>query len=331
MTHIIFDEQRIELEEGQTVLSALLERDHDIANSCRVGVCQSCLLQAVDGEVPESAQVGLKDTLKVQGYFLACSCKPETPLHVVKANDTDLYHSATVIEHELLGSDILRLRLKPEHMFEYRAGQFVTLWKTQSLGRSYSLASVAELDDSLELHIRRIPGGQLSNWLHDEVKVGNSLQLQSATGNCFYIPGSAEQKILLAGTGTGLAPLIGIARDALRQRHSGEIHLIHGTVQKEDLYLHQTLLDMAKQNEQFHYYANVLRLNEQQVPDNANSIIRSLPLEQQVTEIAVQPAEWKAYLCGDESIVNSLKKKLFISGFNMKNIYTDPFVISTDV
>ena len=286
-------------------------------------------MQAIDREIPESAQIGLKDTLKAQGYFLACSCQPKTSLHVVKANDTTLNYSATVIEHEFLGVDILRLRLKPEQTFEYRAGQFVTLWKTQSLGRSYSIASVAELDDSLEFHIRRITGGQLSNWLHDEVKVGDSLQLQAATGNCFYMPGSMEQKIILAGTGTGLAPLIGIARDALHQGHSGEIHLIHGTLQKEDLYLHQTLLDMAEQNEQFHYYANVLKLSDQSVTDNANSSIGSIPLEQQVIEIAVKPDEWKAYLCGDENIVNSLKKTLFLSGVNMKNIYTDPFVSST--
>ena len=329
MTHIIFDEKKIELEEGQTVLSALLDRDYDIPNSCQVGVCQSCLMQAVDGEIPESAQVGLKDTLKAQGYFLACSCQPETPLSVQTANDTALLHSTTVIGHEVLSTDILRLRLKPEQKFEYRAGQFVTLWKTQSLGRSYSLASVAELDDSLELHIRRIPEGQLSNWLHDEVKVGDTLQLQAATGNCFYIPGSAEQKILLAGTGTGLAPLIGIARDALQQGHSGEIHLIHGTIQKEDLYLHDILLDMAKHNEQFHYYANVLKLSDQQSVDDADTSISSIPLEQQVIDIAVAPVEWKAYLCGDVNIVNTLKKKLFLSGVNMSNIYTDPFVCAT--
>ena len=286
-------------------------------------------MQAIDREIPESAQIGLKDTLKAQGYFLACSCQPKTSLHVVKANDTTLNYSATVIEHEFLGVDILRLRLKPEQTFEYRAGQFVTLWKTQSLGRSYSIASVAELDDSLEFHIRRITGGQLSNWLHDEVKVGDSLQLQAATGDCFYMPGSMEQKIILAGTGTGLAPLIGIARDALHQGHSGEIHLIHGTLQKEDLYLHQTLLDMAEQNEQFHYYANVLKFSDQSVTDNANSSIGSTPLEQQVIEIVVKPAEWKAYLCGDENIVNTMKKILFLSGVNMKNIYTDPFVSST--
>ncbi len=335
MSHIIFDEKRIELDKGQTVLSALLDRDYDIPNSCQAGVCQSCIMQAVDGDIPAEAQTGLKDTLIVQGYFLACSCQPKTPLKIIKADAKALRSNATVIEHEFLGTNILRLRLKTEHDFKYRAGQFITVWKNAKLGRSYSLASVADLDDSLELHIRRINDGKLSNWLHDEVKTGDILQIQAATGNCFYTPGQSEQKTLLAGTGTGLAPLIGIARDALQQGHQGDIHLIHGTTQSDELYLHKTLLEMERKHTQFHYHANVLNYNdelksENSLEDDSISSISSIPLEQQVVDVTANsesnPAEWKVFLCGDEVIVNSLKKKLFLNGVSMTNIYSDPFV-----
>ena len=320
MSHIIFDDQRIELSEGQTVLSALLDGGYDIPNSCRAGVCQSCLMQAVEGEIPQAAQTGLKDTLKSQGYFLACSCEPDSPLHIVTGQTDVLRCSANVIKHELFCEDILRIRLKPQQNFDYRAGQYITVWKDDTLGRSYSLASVAELDDYLELHIRRIPNGIASNWLHDEIKPGDTLQIQPATGNCFYMPGLPEQKLLLAGTGTGLAPLVGIARDALRQGHSGEIHLIHGTRQVDDLYLHQTLLDMAKQYSQFHYTASVLQADKVQPP------ISTVPLEQQLLEVGADLSDCKIYLCGDADMVNGMKTKLFLAGASIKNIYTDPFV-----
>ncbi len=324
MSHIIFDEKQIELADGQSVLSALLDHNYDIPHSCQAGVCQSCMMQAVDGEIPEAAQVGLKDTLKEQGYFLACSCQPTQPLQVVAADDTELRSVATVLEHELLGDDILRLRLTSPVNFDYRAGQFISIWKTETLARSYSLASVAILDDFLELHIRRIPDGKLSSWLHDEIKSGDELTIQAATGDCFYVAGDMQQKMLLAGTGTGLAPLIGIARDALSQGHSGEIHLIHGARREEDLYLHQTLQKMAQQYSQFHYYANVLEL------DNESDLISSQPLDQQILDVAVEPADWRAYLCGDAAIVNSLKKKLFMSGMAMTSIYSDPFLPTED-
>jgi len=320
MAHIIFNDRQIELDEGQTVLSALLDRGYEIPNSCRAGVCQTCMMQVVDGEVPENAQTGLKDTLKAQGYFLACSCEPQSVLHVVMPQTNDLRCPVTVMKHQPLGTDILRLYLKPESEFNYRAGQYIIVWKNDNMGRSYSLASVAELDDDLELHIRRIPGGTVSNWLHDDLKPGDTLQIQAATGDCFYVPGSPGQKILLAGTGTGLAPLIGIARDALSQGHTGDIHLIHGTRQNDDLYMHQALRKMAEQHPNFYYHASVLQA------DNVTPPICMKPLEQLALETVADPADWKFYLCGDVDIVNTMKKKLFLAGASMGNIYSDPFI-----
>ncbi len=228
MAHIFFDDKQIELNEGQSVLLGLLGHDYAIPNHCRAGVCQSCLMQAVDGDIPAAAQVGLKDTFKAQGYFLACCCQPNTPLHVMTANDLALRCPAEVVAHELINPDVLCLKLKPHSEFDYRAGQFISIWKNKNLTRSYSLASVKQLDESLELHIRRVPDGKVSGWLHDEVVVGDTLEIQAARGDCFYvadkIPHETPHNILLAGTGTGLAPLIGIARDAIAQKHRGKIH-----------------------------------------------------------------------------------------------------------
>lgn len=324
MTHITFDDKRIELDQGQTVLSALLDHGYDIPNNCRAGACQSCMMQGIEGQIPDNAQTGLKDTLKAQGYFLACICEPLTPLHIVSSNSADLRILTTVIEHEVISTDVLRLRLKPEQEFNYHAGQYITIWKNDTIGRSYSLASVTELDDFLELHVRRIQDGLVSNWLHNEIKTGDSLEIQEASGDCFYIPGSPEQKLMLAGTGTGLAPLIGIARDALQQGHAGEIHLIHGTKQVDDLYMHRLLIDMSQQFSNFHYRASVLQADKVIAPVSTDAI------DKLIMDVATDPSEWKAYLCGAADIVNTLKMKLFLAGASMSNIYTDPFISATD-
>lgn len=319
---ITFDDKQIPVPAGQTVLSALLEQGYDIPNSCRAGQCQSCLMQAVDGQVPSEAQVGIKDTLKEQGYFLACSCQPVSPMVVTLPAVDDLRHTAHVIEHTLLNQDVLRLRMKPETIFEYRAGQFTTVWHPDNIGRSYSLASVPQLDDFLEFHVRRIDGGRVSSWLFDTVKTGDELEIQSAAGECFYLPGNPDQRLLLAGTGTGLSPLIGIARDALQQGHNGEIHLFHGAVNADGLYLHQSLLEMAEHYDQFHYHASVL-----EAEDMAEGVT-TLSIEELITTTIPNPADSKIYLCGAPDLVNSLKKKLFLSGASMSNIYTDPFIMT---
>lgn len=321
MVHITFKENRIELDQGQTVLSALLDHGYDVPHNCRAGACQTCLMQAVEGEVPDKAQHGLKDTLKAQGFFLSCSCEPLSPLQIVLSASSGIRRQTTVIQHDIVGPDVLRIRLQTEQQFTYRAGQYITLWKSDSVGRSYSLASVSELDDFLELHIRRIEHGEVSNWLFDKVKIDEKLEIQDATGDCFYMPGNPQQKLLLAGTGTGLAPLVGIARDALGQNHQGDIHLIHGAKNIQDLYMHQQLIDMARQFSNFHYHASVLQA------ETNESAVSTDPIDKLMLEVTSDAAEWKAYLCGDVDIVNLLKKKLFLAGASMNNIYTDSFII----
>ncbi|MEM9493514.1 MAG: 2Fe-2S iron-sulfur cluster binding domain-containing protein, partial [Myxococcota bacterium] len=72
MAEIQFGATRCTLNSNETVLDALQRNGITIPSSCRAGICQSCLVQARSGEVPAAAQVGLKDTWKSRGYFLAC-------------------------------------------------------------------------------------------------------------------------------------------------------------------------------------------------------------------------------------------------------------------
>lgn len=309
---------------GQTVLDALLERGHAIPNNCRAGVCQSCLMRALEGEIPAPAQQGLKDTLKAQNYILACRCVPESSLEVALPTPDAVRTTARVVSRELLGDDVLRLRLKTQAAFDYHAGQYVTLWSAPELGRSYSLASVPALDEYLEMHVGRVAGGRMSTRLFETLEPGDQLQLQTAAGNCFYVPGNPTQSLLLAGTGTGLAPLFGIVRDALQQGHHGEIHLIHGAVKAGGLYLHDVLSSMADAHDNFHYHASVLDA------DGAPEQVSVGSIETVVAEAVPDPAQWKVYLCGNPALVNALRKTVFLAGASMGNIYSDPFLTAAD-
>lgn len=320
--NIEYEGQSFTIDRGDNLLEALLRNGHAIPHSCRAGACQSCLMQAIEGEVPAAAHIGLKDTLKAQKYFLACRCEPESPMKVALPEPTLVRTRARVTGHALLGEDVLELRLQTEQPFAYRAGQYLTVWDSQQTARSYSLASVPDLERDLCLHVRQIEGGRMSAWLHDSVKIGDSLEIQGPAGECFYLAGQPKQDLLLVGTGTGLAPLVGIARDALQQGHDGDIHLIHGAITTAGLYLHEQLLQMAREFSNFHYYASVLKLAQ------ASEHIRLGNVIDVVQQVAPQPIDWKVYLCGDPELVNGLKKKVFLSGASMRNIYADPFLAS---
>src|SRR5205085_691623 len=132
------------------------------------------------------------------------------------------------------------------------------------LVRSYSLASLHSPpglpagDTLLELHVRKVTGGQMSKWLHDDVAVGEPLELRGPSGDCFYVAGRPVQPILLIGTGTGLAPLYAIARDALRHGHTGPIRLYHGGLDPSGLYHVDELRRLAATHSNFEYVPCVM-------------------------------------------------------------------------
>jgi malonyl-CoA/methylmalonyl-CoA synthetase len=67
------------------------------------------------------------------------------------------------------------------------------------------------------------------------VTPGTEFIISAAIGQCFYVSGRSQQPLLLVGSGSGLAPLYGIARSALAQGHEGDIWLYHGSHTVEGL------------------------------------------------------------------------------------------------
>lgn len=320
MARVKLEGQWYGLDEGESVLDGLLRRGVEVPHSCRAGACQSCLMRAERGEVPVKAQGGLKDTLKARGYFLACACHPEGELEVAGAG-ADLRVPARLVSLERLSDSVLRVRLRPEKPFEYRAGQYVSLLRADGLARSYSLASQPH-EDALEIHVRRVAAGRMSGWLFDEARPGDALDVQGPAGDCFYVPGRPEQPLLLAGTGTGLAPLQGIVRDALAHGHTGPIWLFHGAVEASGLYLVEELREIQSRYNCLHYRPCVMR-GEERVGLSVGA------LDALIKEACPRLAGWRAYLCGNPDLVLSLRKKLFLAGLSLKDIHADAFLPST--
>ncbi len=324
MAQLKFRDKTYEVGDGATVLDVLLEHGQEVPNSCRAGVCQSCLMQVVEGEVPEQAQKGLKDSYRAKGLFLACSCQPQADLAVSLPDAAQLRVSAEVTGIRPLSEDVMELVLQTDAPFEYQAGQFVTLWRDERLGRSYSIASLPDDDNGLMFHIRKVARGEFSSWVHEDMKPGDRLSVQGPAGDCFYIPGQPDQDILLIGTGTGLAPLLGIVHDALRHGHRGRLQLIHGAQHPSGLYGHETLTALARDHDNLIYHPCVLNAE-----DEMDAGIRQDTVEGLVKALVPKPAGWKAYLCGDPDLVNKLRKQLFLAGCNMKDINADAFIPST--
>lgn len=319
MPSITLDDQTYPFEAGENLLDGLHARGVCVPSSCRSGVCQSCLLRVVSGTVPEAAQRPLRAPQRAQGLILACCTKVEGDLGLERAGDAGRAWRSQVLSKQVLDARTVIVRLAVPEGFSYHAGQFINLSRGKGAVRSYSLASVPSLEDYLELHIARMPGGQLSSWAYDHAQPGDEVQFTGPVGDCFYVPGTAEQPLFLFGTGTGLAPLYGILRDALSQGHTGTIHLFHGSPTEAGLYLHDALRGLEAEYASVHYHPCTLDAPNR--PDISQGDMTKLSLAR-----CGDLDGYRVYLCGAPEIVRTMQRACFLAGADMKNIYADAFL-----
>jgi ferredoxin-NADP reductase/ferredoxin/truncated hemoglobin YjbI len=318
MPNITYKNVRFECRDGESVLDASLRRNMGLPFSCRSGTCQVCLQRCVSGSIPAEAQKGIRPGLRVLGYFLPCKCIPTGDMEMEPPRDADLYTEAVVHRKEMLSLDVCRLLLEPATTISYRSGQFVNLRRADGLARSYSLASVPQEDYHLELHVKRMPGGALSNWIFDTLQAGDEIEIQGPQGRSYYAASDKTQSILLVATGTGLAPMLGIARDALLGGHSGDIHLYHGSRHLHGLYLHERLLDLSAQYPNFRYNGCVSG------SDHPPGVLQG-----RVHEVAFGLHEelrgWRVHLAGHADMVHAAETLALRAAARPADIFSDPF------
>jgi ferredoxin-NADP reductase len=204
----------------------------------------------------------------------------------------------------------------PEFAFE--GGQFVQLGRlSDGLSRPYSIASLPN-DDYLEFHVAVYPDGALSPWL--ATATGEAVTVTGPFGECTYVADEPERPLLLAGTGTGLAPLVAVLRSAVVAAHRGPIVLYHGARTERDLYYWHQLeaLELPPR-------VSLRGVCLEAVPSSTRAVV-SGDLVQTLLAAHPKPEPSRIYLCGNPTLVQTLKKRLYLAGASLSRIHSDPFL-----
>jgi ferredoxin-NADP reductase len=120
----------------------------------------------------------------------------------------------------------------------HRAGQHYVVRLTAPDGytaaRSYSVASAPDGSNEIELTVERLDNGEVSTFLHDEVIVGDELEVRGPIGGWFVWDG--DSPALLVGGGSGVVPLMAMLRLARLHQKSDLVRLIVSVRAPDDLY-----------------------------------------------------------------------------------------------
>lgn len=318
MPTITYQGKTYQCSSEQSLLDGVNSQGGNLPYGCRGGLCQGCMVKAVKGTPPAAAQMGIKPILKEKGYFLSCLCKPESDFEIARPDRRDEFIAATITKLEYLNPTVIRLVTSHPDGFNYRPGQFINLIRLcDGLARSYSLASIPA-DGQLEFHIRILSDGKMSSWIANDLKCGDVIALSSAMGDCCYRDTYAGRPLLLAGTGTGLAPLYGILRDAMAAGHQQQIRLLHGGLKQSDLYLDEGLRQLAAEHDNISYTPSVLN-GEAPAGGLSGSVDSFIP------QLLHGESDWVAFLCGDSAIVGAMRRSCFAHGVDETSIHSDAF------
>ncbi|MFP4599246.1 MAG: FAD-binding oxidoreductase [Persicimonas sp.] len=249
-----------------------------------------------------------------------CALDPATSRRQFCVPESTEVTRACIISRRLLRPSVAEVVIEPFSPLDVRAGQFVFLRRDDGLTRPYSVSNLVDADGHIVLHVGRVPGGQMSSWLCDEDILGADVWLGGPGGRCFYDQTMADRSLVLAGTGTGLSPLFGVAQDALEQGHRAAIDICHGARSSDGLYLHGRLEQMSATHAHLSYLPSVL----DGATDRPWQVGR---IEDTLAASIAGTGSDKCivFLCGPPETVRQMQRVALDAGVLPRDLYLDPF------
>lgn len=308
MPELIAGERRWTEALGSNLLDALNRNGLNVPYSCRAGSCHACLVQCLRGEVIDRRPDALSAEQRQQGWRLACQCEVVDDLQVAVFDPLRDGSPAVVEAADWLSSSVLRLRLQPERPLRYRAGQHLVLWAGQ-VARPYSLASLPEEDRFLEFHLDCRSPGAFSDAAR-RLQIGDPIRLGELRGGALhYDPDWQQRPLWLLASGTGLAPLFGVLREALRQDHQGSIRLIHLAHDRAEHYLAKPLAALAGNR-----------------PNLTVELLTAAELAAALAQLRLVSRQTLALLCGHPDSVDAFARRLYLAGLPRNQLLADVFL-----
>jgi ring-1,2-phenylacetyl-CoA epoxidase subunit PaaE len=231
-------------------------------------------------------------------------------------------------------NDVVRIAFAPcdpNVRLPFKAGQFLTfVFRHQDveLRRSYSLCSSPALNETLFVAIKRIENGEISRFLHQDLRVGDTLLVSEANGFFYYEPNPEKKRTLfLFGAGVGITPLFSMLKTAL-------------TIEKQS----KVVLVYSNRSEENTLFYNELKEWQQNYPDrlkivflfsNAKNLskarLNSFLIHELIAEnLAFDKEDALFYTCGPVDYMDLCRIAVLGNGFEPTQVKRETFVLHED-
>ncbi len=326
----------IEVEEGQTILDAALRQGVWLPFACGHGTCATCKCQVTDGDVDigNASPFALMDMEREEGMILACCATPESDLVIEADIDVDddfegfpvRDFKGRVTEILDLSPTIKGIHFELDNEISFQAGQYVNLVIPGVEGsRAFSIANKPSDNQILELHVRKVPEGAGTTYLHEQLSVGDSLAVSGPYGQFFTRKSDPQGAIFIAG-GSGLSSPQSMILELLEEKDQREIYLFQGARNVSELYNRELFELLDQQHSNFHY---IPALNAPEGNDNWEGFTGFV--HEAVDKYFDGRFDGhKAYLCGPPPMIDAAISTLMQGRLFERDIHMERFVTAAD-
>ncbi|MDX1303758.1 hybrid-cluster NAD(P)-dependent oxidoreductase [Photobacterium sp.] len=217
-------------------------------------------------------------------------------------------------------------------LFDFKPGQFVTLAVNiddKTHYRAYSISSIPQ-QKQLRLTIKRVPDGLVSNWLVDNLNVGDTLSALNIAGQFNSTDCTHKSKLLFISAGCGITPVMSMAKTMLAADNSDvDIEFLHCARDKDNVIFHDEMSEMAVQHTQF----NVQLLLENSTGFSAQSELahQTGMVNTEVVQTLYPDLDQRTiFLCGPVGFMKAVQAIAEQSGFDMAHFFQESFTPAAD-
>ncbi|MDO8730452.1 MAG: FAD-dependent oxidoreductase [Candidatus Omnitrophota bacterium] len=188
------------------------------------------------------------------------------------------------------------------------AGQFISVVLPRDgkvIRRAYSIASPPEEPRHLNLIIKRVEGGLVTNWFWT-LKPGDRFQVHGPFGK-FILPDPVDFEPLFIATGTGVAPFRSMIHSLLSAGFKGRMSLLFGARFETMIPYHEEFQELARRYPNFTYLPTVSRPTP--AWKGASGYVQT-----QVEKLLANPAAVRVYICGLNEMIQPVQQVCLKAG-----------------
>ena len=242
------------------------------------------------------------------------------------------FHPLKVAEivPETAEANSIRFEIPPElrDQFAFKAGQHLTLRTTiggEEIRRNYSLCT-APADSDWMVTVKRIGGGLFSNWIGDQLKAGDTIEVMVPHGSFTtdFAPANRRHLVGIAG-GSGITPVMSLIKTLLREEPESRFTLLYGNRDSSSVIFLETLAALKDKHlgrfEIYHFFDQ-----EEQDIDLFNGMLDRTRIEEAVVHLVPDARDvdgW--FICGPGPMMDAAEGALLDRNVDKERIHIERF------